>query len=333
MKLCSFNVGKQHRIGVLMPNGLVADCNYGYAAYLKNIAFPKPQQMADVLVPPRMIGLIESGKEGLDAMKKTIAFLDENPTAAGPELEQIFYEQDEIHFKAPVPDPEKIFCTAINNKFEFERCTKPEGEDHVLYFNKVNTCLCGAYDPIEIPDIGIAGTEVEMVFVVAKEGKFVPREKARDFIFGFTVHNDVTAFTLRINREWIICNNGEGNSEKVTYPGRYKCFDTFSPMGPWLVTVDELPIDEAFNQTMQAYLNGQLVQDGSTSEMLFQVDALIPYLSEAHTLKPGDLVSTGTVISYAGAEFDNIDLRAAAGGVLESKIERIGIMKNPIKAI
>jgi 2-keto-4-pentenoate hydratase/2-oxohepta-3-ene-1,7-dioic acid hydratase (catechol pathway) len=316
-----------------MPNGLVADCNYGYAAYLKSTGFSKPQQMADVLVPPRMIGLIESGREGLDAMKQTLAFLEANPSVEGPEAEQIFYRQDEIHFKAPVPDPEKIFCTAINNKFEFERCTKPEGEDHVLYFNKVNTCLCGAYDPVEIPDIGVVGTEVEMVFVIAKEGKFVPKEKARDFVFGFTVHNDLTAFTLRINREWIICNNGEGNSEKVTYPGRYKCFDTFGPMGPWLVTVDELPIDEAFNQVMQASISGQMMQDGSTSEMKFRVDELIPYFSEAHTLKPGDLVSTGTVISYVGAEFDNIDLRASAGKVLESTIEKIGTMRNPIKAI
>ena len=138
---------------------------------------------------------------------------------------------------------------------------------------------------------------------------------------------------MRMNREWLICVNGEGKQEKVMYPGRYKCFDTFAPMGPWLVTVDELPIDKAFDQTMEAYLDGKKMQEGSTNEMLFQVDYMIPYLSQAHTLKPGDLCSCGTVISFNEKEFDNADLRSYDGKVLESYIEHIGTMKNHIKAI
>ena len=172
-----------------------------------------------------------------------------------------------------------------------------------------------------------------MVFVIGKGGKNIPEAKARDYIYGFTCHNDITAFTLRIEREWLICVNGEGHQEKVMYPGRYKCFDTFAPMGPWLVTVDELSIDDAFNQRMEAYLDDKKMQEGSTDEMLFRVDYMIPYLSRAHTLKAGDLCSCGTVISFNEKEFDNADLRSYNGKVLESYIEHIGTMKNHIKAI
>lgn len=334
MKLCSFDISGVNRIGVQMPDGRVADCNYTYASYLKAQGSVKAQQMADVVVPPDMIGMIESGEHGKEQLRLAMGYLEAAPNAVGPCGEKLLYGCDEIHFRAPVTNPEKIFCTAINNKFEYERCIKPEGvPPHPLYFSKYNSCLCGAYDEVQIPDIGVVGTEVEMAFIIGKSGKFVPESEARDYIYGFTIHNDLTCFTLRINSEWIVCVNGEGQQEKVMYPGRYKCFDTFGPMGPWLVTVDELPIDEAFQQKMTASLDDLMVQDGTTDEILFRVDYLIPYLSKAHTLKAGDIVSTGTVISYAGAEFDNIDLRSNSGKVLHSSIERIGEMRNPIRAI
>ena len=333
MKLCSFNVGEINRIGVLMPDGQVADCNYAYAAYQKAQGAPKPQQLADVMVPADMISMIECGEHGKAELRKAMEYVEQTPGVTGPCGERVLYRCEDIHFRAPVPNPEKIFCMAINNKFEFERCIKPEGPAHPLYFSKYNSCLCGAYDTLEIPDIGVVGTEVEMAFVLGKGGKNIPESEARDYVYGFTIHNDLTCFTLRIEREWIICVNGEGKQEKVMYPGRYKCFDTFAPMGPWLVTVDELPIDEAFNQVMQASLDDTLMQDGTTDEMLFRVDYMVPYLSQAHTLKPGDIVSCGTVISYAGAEFDNIDLRANDGKVLHSRIEKIGEMRNPVRAV
>ena len=333
MKLCSFNVGKINRIGVLMPNGQVADCNYAYASYMESEGFVNAQGLADVMVPACMKSFIECGEKGKEELRKAMAYVEKNPDAKGPLDQKILYNCDEIHFQAPVPNPEKIFSMAINNKFEFDRCIKPEGPHHPLYFSKYNTCLCGAYDDIEIPDIGIVGTEVEMVFVIGKEGKFVPEEKARDYVYGFTMHNDITAFTLRMDREWLLMVNGEGKKEKVMYPGRYKCFDTFSPMGPWLVTVDELSIDDAFNQKMEAYLDGKMMQNGTTDEMLFRVDYMVPYLSQAHTIKPGDLVSCGTVISFNEKEFDNADLRSYDGKILESYIEHIGTMENHIKAI
>ena len=329
MKLCSFKIGKAGRVGVLMKNGKVADANTGYAALLKSQGHPKAQQMADVVTPPCMIGLIESGPYGLQAVKETMAFMEASPGARGPEGDPIFYGQDEIKFEAPVPNPSKIFSIAINNRQKFDIAGKPQGEPHPLYFIKVPTCVTGPYDPIEIPNIGIVGSEAEVAAIIGKGGKCIPESEAGDFIFGYTVHNDVTAHELRDTREWIVSKRPEGDV-RLTYAGRYKCFDTFAPMGPWLVTPDEIP--DINNCRIEARLNGKLVQVGSTADMYFKMPYLIHYLSEAHTFKPGDIISWGTVVSPPGVNFQKIDLRGS-GGVLETEVENLGCIKNPIKAI
>lgn len=329
MKLCSFKVGKAARVGVLMKNGKVADVNYGYAALLHKQGESKAQQLSDVLVPPCMIGLIESGKSGLEAVKKTLEFLETTPDAKGLEGEQIFYTQDEIKFEAPVPNPSKIFSIAINNRQKFEIADKPE-QPHPLYFIKVPTCVTGPFDPIEIPDIGVVGSEAEVAVIIGKGGKFIPESEAESYIFGYTVHNDITAHELRDTKEWIVSKRPEGD-KRLTYAGRYKCFDTFAPMGPWVVTTDEIP--DPNDLKIDARVNGKLVQTGSTADMYFKLPHLISYLSDAHTFKPGDIVSWGTVQRpVEGVNFQKIDLRGW-GGVLETEVEGIGCIKNPIKAI
>lgn len=329
MKLCSFEIGKETRVGVLLPNGKVADINYAYAAYLNSQGRPKAQQLADVLTPPDMIGLIESGEEGKDAVRKVIEYLEKTPEAVGLNGEQLVYAQEDIKFKAPVPNPSKIFSIAINNKQKFEIADKPV-EPHPLYFIKLPTCVTGPYDPIEIPDIGITGSEAELVFVIGKEGKFIDEKDAESYVYGYTVHNDITAHELRDTKEWIVSKRPEGD-KRLTYSGRYKCFDTFAPMGPWLVTADE--IEDVNNLNINAWVNGRLVQTGNTSDMFFKIPHLVSYLSGAHTLKPGDLVSWGTVQRpIEGINFQKIDLRGW-GGVLETEVEKIGRIKNPIKAI
>jgi 2-keto-4-pentenoate hydratase/2-oxohepta-3-ene-1,7-dioic acid hydratase in catechol pathway len=329
MKLCSFKSGKESRVGVLMPNGKVADVNFGYAAVLKAKGKAKAQQFADVVTPSDMIGLIESGKEGLSAIKEAMEFIEKNPSLTGPEGEQILFNQEDIKFKAPVPNPSKIFAIAINNKQKFEIADKPEAP-HPLYFIKVPTCVTGPYDPIEIPNIGVVGSEAEMAFIIGKEAKFVPEEEAQSYVYGYTVHNDITAHELRDTKEWIVSKRPEGD-KRLTYAGRYKCFDTFSPMGPWLVTADE--VSDPNNMNINAWVNGKLVQTGNTSDMFFKIPHLVSYLSDAHTLKPGDIISWGTVQRpIEGVNFQKIDLRGW-GGAIETEVEGIGRIKNPIKAI
>lgn len=127
MKLCSFNVGEINRIGVLMSNGQVADCNYAYAAYQKAKGAPRAQQLADVVVPSEMVPMIECGEHGKAELRLAMEYVEQHLDATGPCGERILYNCEDIHFRAPVPNPEKIFSMAINNKFEFERCISLRG--------------------------------------------------------------------------------------------------------------------------------------------------------------------------------------------------------------
>lgn len=312
-----------------MPDGKVADVNFAYAALLKSKGSIKPQQLADVITPPNMIGLIESGETGKDAIRESMEFLKANPSATGLNGEQILYAQDEIKFEAPVPNPSKIFSIAINNKQKFLIADKPE-EPHPLYFVKVPSCVIGPYDPIEIPDIGIVGSEAEVAFIIGKKGKFIPEDQAESYVYGYTVHNDITAHQLRDTKEWIVSKRPEGDV-RLTYAGRYKCFDTFAPMGPWLTTADEVP--DINNVDINAYVNDRLVQTGNTSDMYFKIPNLVSYLSGAHTLFPGDIISWGTVQRpIEGVNFQKIDLRGW-GGVLITEASGLGALRNPIKPI
>ncbi len=329
MKLCTFIYEGKSRVGIEYKEGYVLDANYAYAAYLKSTGCPKPAQMAEVVVPANMIGVIESGDTGLEAMKNALAYVKANETATGLEGERLLYKADEIKWEAPVPNPSKILAIAINNKQKFEIADKPT-DPHPLYFIKLPTCVTGPYDPIEIPDIGVVGSEAEVAFFVSKKGKFIPEEEAMSYVYGYTVHNDITAHELRDSKEWIVSKRPEGD-KRLTYAGRYKCFDTFSPMGPWLITADDVP--DPNDLTINAWVDDKLVQTGNTADMFFKIPHLISYLSEAHTLLAGDIISWGTVQRpIEGVNFQKIDLRGW-GGSLITKVDGFGTISNPIKAI
>ncbi|MCU6747170.1 fumarylacetoacetate hydrolase family protein [Faecalicatena acetigenes] len=342
MKLCTFKTGREQRVGVLMDNGKILDVNYGYAAALKAAGKAKPQERADVMTPPCMIGIIESGEEGKECIREAMAYASQNPDAAGPEGETLIYAPEEITYMAPIPAPSKIFSIAINNRQKYEIADLPDGPKHPYYFIKVPTCVVGPYDTLEIPkEIGNVGSESEMAFVIAKKGRFIDEKDAESYVYGYTVHNDLTAHWLRDNREWIVSKRSaeEGGDKRLTYAGRYKCYDSFAPMGPYLVTADE--IEDVNNLDIDAWLDGEHIQTGNTRDMFFKIPYLISYLSGAHTLCAGDIVSWGTV--QGGDEkhaekrkdikvkFQHVDL--GKGKVLTTEVEGIGKIANPIKVI
>ena len=229
---------------------------------------------------------------------------------------------------APLTRPPKFFAIAINGRANWERSIKPD-DPTAQYFIKLRTCITGPADPIEIPDIGSVGPEVELAVVIGRGGKHISIDDAVDHIFGYTIHNDLTAHELRAKKSWIRLRRKDGSEEQLTYPGRWKNFDTFSPLGPWLVTPDEVP--DPGQLTMHARLNGELVQDGTTADFVFTVNELIAFLSEAHTLEPGDIISTGTVPAVSPWTMAGIDLRKH-GGRITCEIGGLGHQDNPIVA-
>ncbi len=148
-----------------------------------------------------------------------------------------------------------------------------------VVFTKALTCLAGPNDTVELPEGSVAGDwEIELGFVMGKVARKVPVDQALSFVAGYCLANDVS------ERDWQIKRNGQW--------GKGKSFDGFGPIGPWLVTSDELPDPQ--NIALELAVNGETKQKSSTADMIFPVAEIVSYLSQFMTLLPGDLVITGT---------------------------------------
>ncbi len=275
--------------------------------------------------PASLKTMIEDGQPALDAARAVqAAVTGEEGGFAGHIL-----PFDTTDVLAPVDDPQKFFAIAINRHGGWDTAIKPDNP-HTTYFVKLPSCIVGPRDTVRIPDVGQVGPEIELAIVIGRGGQAIPEEKALDHVFGYAVHNDITAHQMRKSTEWIRMKRADGSEEHLTYPGRYKNFDTFSPMGPWLVTPDEAPHPD--NAVLDAWLNDDHVQHGTTAEHVFNAAQLISYLSKAHALKPGDIISTGTVGPVEPWTMATIDL-GKTGGTMHSAIEGLGRMANPIEFV
>lgn len=330
MKLCTFEFEGMQRVGIVLDDKHVADVTLAYATYLDKQGETKAYQLANVLTPPTMLGIVEGGESSLNALRETLYALNSAPDIKGPKGEKIKYLLDEVKLCAPIPRPPKILGPNWNQKGGQESLTRPPIEPHPFYAIKLPTSVTGPFDPIEMPDVGKVISEVEAAIVIGKKGKNIPVEKANEYIFGCTIINDLTALDLRDNSEWVIVKSSNGEQAKFTTAARYKCFDTFCPMGPWIVTRDEIDIH---NCRMESRFDGELDKTGTTADMFFNFYKLIAYFSEAHTLEPGDLISSGTVPlapARKATNPDSIDVNID-GGILESTIQGIGTIRNQIR--
>ncbi len=213
----------------------------------------------------------------------------------------------------PLRSMEKIFCVGKN----FADHASEMGSDPPklpVIFNKLPSALIGRGDPIVLPEISQkVDFEAELVVVIGCEARDVQRRNAMDCVFGYTIGNDVTA------RDW----------QKGRPGGQWllgKTFDTFAPLGPWIVTADEIPDPQ--NLDIQLKLNGKVMQTGNTRNMIFPIDYLISHLSKFVTLRPGDLVFTGTPAGVGAGRTPEVYLRA--GDEIEIEISTIGKLWNPV---
>jgi len=277
--------------------------------------------------PTSMKAFVEEGENALIAAREVQKKLSLSE-AKKHHSEHIFpYETTQL--LAPLENPQKFFAVAINRHGGWDSAIKPK-HPNTTYFIKLSSCIVGPKDKVRIPDVGQVGPEVELAIIIGRHGKDINPEQALDYVFGYTVHNDITAHQMRKTTEWIRMKRADGSEEHLTYPGRYKNFDTFSPMGPWLVTPDEAPKpDEAI---LDAWLNEDHVQHGSTRDHVYHSAHLISYLSKAHALAPGDIISTGTVGPVDPWTMATIDL-GKTGGTIHAAIEGIGHISNPIEFV
>ncbi len=215
----------------------------------------------------------------------------------------------------PIPDPEKIICIGLNYA-DHAAESGAEIPSEPVVFNKFPTALRADGENIELPpQSDKVDYEAELVVVIGKEGKNISEADALQYVAGYMCGHDVSA------RDW----------QKYKPAGQWLCgksFDSFAPTGPVMVTADEIP--DPHNLRIIMRLNGQEMQNSTTQQLIFNVNQLIAYLSQVCTLRPGDLIFTGTPPGVGGARKPPIYMKP--GDVAEVEIEGLGVLSNPVVA-
>ena len=218
---------------------------------------------------------------------------------------------EQVQLLAPVPRPPKVLAMGMNYAAHVAEMGR-EPPEHQVWFNKQRTCVIGPGEAIEIPAASDAvDYEGELAFVIGRTARRVPADEAMAVVAGFTIMNDVSV------RDW--------QSRAPTWT-MGKSFDTHGPLGPWVVTADEL--GDPHRLRLRTWVNGELRQDGSTEDMVFGVGQMVELLSTACTLEPGDVVTTGTPPGV-GASFQPPKW-LVPGDVVRIEIEGIGTLENPV---
>lgn len=218
-----------------------------------------------------------------------------------------------VKLLAPIPDPPKVICIGLNYRDHAEESGAPIPREPVV-FSKFATAIIGPGEAIHLPAVSReVDYEAELVLVVGKRGRHLSAAAALDHLAGCTIGHDVSA------RDWQLKKDG-----KQWLAG--KTFDTFAPIGPALVTLDEL--GDPHNLSIRLRLNGQTMQDSTTQQMIFRAADLLVYLSQVVTLEPGDLIFTGTPPGVGFARKPPVFLKD--GDVVEVEIEKLGVLRNPV---
>jgi len=213
---------------------------------------------------------------------------------------------------APIPRPAKnLVCLGRNYRAHAEERGE-EVPQAPIFFTKAPTCVIGPGEAIEYPSVTqLLDYEGELAVVIGRGGKRIPKERALEHVFGYTILNDVTARDVqRLHHQWF----------------RGKSLDTFGPMGPWIVTADEIPDPQALR--IRTWVNGELRQDAPTSQMIFSVAEIIAWLSDGMTLEPGDIIATGTPAGVGEQAGQVRPLQR--GDRVRIEVEGIGTLENPV---
>ena len=220
---------------------------------------------------------------------------------------------DTVRLRAPVPRPGKLVCVGLNYRDHAAESKMPVPERPVL-FSKFTTSVIGPGDPIVQPASSEkVDYEAELAVVIGRRVKRASREEAARAILGYTIINDVSARDFQF---------GDGQWQ------RGKSCDTFAPMGPWIVTADEVADPQKLGIRLR--VNGQTLQSSNTNQMVFGAVDLVTFIAETITLEPGDVIATGTPPGVGFARQPPVFLKA--GDVVEVEIDGLGVLKNPVMA-
>lgn len=306
--------GALARMGILVADDWVADLRAGHAAYLfQQRANPKAEQLAEIFVPAYIAQFLHLGEPGWEALAETYAWMAElahtNREARGLRGEALFLPLAECRLYAPLK-PSKLVAV-VDNYPRGTAGTTPQGGIPGA-FVKLSSAITGPSRDIVKPAVcELLECEGELAIVIGNRCKGVSPERALEHVAGYTILNDVTARDV-VERERLGGNMLLGKS-----------YDTFAPLGPWLVTRDEVP--DPMRLQISTRVNGVLVREGNTRDMVHSVSTLVSYFSQT-TLLPGDVIATGSPRAASGLPARSL----LAGDRIECEIEGIGVLRNAV---
>jgi len=291
----------------------VWDANLAVTAHRRAQRHPSPYAAAEALVPSSARAFLAGGAPARRALEDALAGLPRGGTVLGPRGEQVRYPLGAIQFKAPILDPPKIIGVGLNYADHAKEGGNPIPEIPVTFAKYLNAVL-GHREPIVYPkSTQKLDYEVELAVVIGRGGKYIPRDRALDHVGGYTIFNDVSARDLQYADKQIM---------------RGKAGDGFAPMGPYLVTPDE--VGDPHTLALETRVNGEVRQTSNTNQFIFNVPHLVSFLSQFFTLEPGDVIATGTPPGVGIHRKPPLLLKP--GDTVTMTIEKIGTLENPIVA-
>lgn len=313
MQLVTFVTNGDSRVGAHV-DGHIVDVKAALAARLEAGGEGNAEKMAEALIPSDMRAFIGRGEPGLAQAKSAVDYaLKQGVDGDAPGWERkIVYSLDEVGVHAPILNPEKIVAIGLNYS-DHAKEAGMEPPKRPIFFSKYASSIVGPKGAVVLPPENVTNEvdyEVEFAVVIGKTAKNVSKEDAMDYVYGYTILNDISARDLQMQDQWV----------------KGKALDTFAPIGPWIVTKDE--IEDPHNLRLVMALNGKVVQDSTTANLIFDIPYLIEYLTTLFTLKPGDIIATGTPPGVGMARKPPLFLKP--GDTMVAEVEGIGALENPV---
>lgn len=308
MKILSFSYKGEKRLGCLWNEHTVADLGLIYSTHHKYIE--KKNNGLPESFPTDLLSLIQNWDLLWPEISISVNWLRNNDNNSI--ISQALLPIENVQIVAPLNNPSKVVCVGLNYR---DHCREHNFAipEHPVLFSKFPSSIIGPYDAINFSQSNSQKVdyEAELAVVIKKACRNISPEEASDYIAGYCVLNDISARDVQFaDGQWI----------------RGKSFDTFCPFGPYLTTTDEVPDPQQLG--IRCVLNGQIVQNSNTSEMIFSCFQIVSFISQVATLLPGDLIATGTPAGVGSARNPQIFLKDS--DLISVEIDGLGSLNNPI---
>jgi acylpyruvate hydrolase len=315
MKHVTFIHQDQERLGAVDDAGHIVDLERAYAGYLRETeGQTQPAQLASIVLGRDMCEFLQRGEKSLNAARKALAYAKTKHTNANV---GIIFDRQLVRLMAPVPRPGALVSAGKNFSDHVAEMASKKGPAAPVAFLKLPGTVIGPEDDIpHPPEVKSLDYEVELAVIIGKPCVDVSEEEALDYVAGYAAFNDISA------RDVIRSENKTG----IHLMG--KSFPGFAPMGPYLVTADEIPDPQSLK--LKLSVNGEVRQDSNLGYMIFDIRAMIAYWSQMG-LNPGDVLTTGTPRGVAaGRKPDQVPWWLKPGDVVEAEVEKVGSLRNRI---